>query len=229
MLRNIQKLTFENTYKGHQEWINKYMAPGVDPASFSLEDIKEHENIDGLRGSLRNTNLFQRETEKKDRFFKKDFRYFDFSGSSFSTSSVSKVNTNTEFYESVFIGCDFSKCNLSYISAQNCTFSGCDFRQADLSHAIFRKCKLRNCNFQRSKFSHTEITDSDLFGSDMSICKIENCRIFNCIATGVSLLNTELTECNLRLLRFKEINMDNCIVKNCDVKYSDFQNIYNRG
>jgi uncharacterized protein YjbI with pentapeptide repeats len=226
MLKNIQSSTFKKAYEDHQQWINEELAPGGEREINTKEEKKEAERIDGLRGSLVNTNLYKKDNTKASLFINRDFRYFDFSGSCFFTASSARCGLPTEFENSIFIGCNFTDCDLSHVASQNCDFSGCDFRKANLNNSIFRKCKLRNCNFQRASMTHVEMSECDLFGADMSICRIKDSRIFNCIATGVSLVNSTLTGCNLRLLRFKRINLENCNIENCDVKYSDLQNIY---
>jgi uncharacterized protein YjbI with pentapeptide repeats len=226
MLKEVKKRYMDLAYNNHQEWIKIELCPGNDKDISTSEAIKESVRIDSLRGDLSKLDLFSKDTSKRNFFINKDFRYFDFSGSSFKPShNVSiKEGLTTLLSNSIFIGCDFSGCDLSYIAAESCDFSGCDFRMSNFSNSILKKCKLRNCNFQRSIMVNTSISDCDLFGSNFSICNIVKSKIFNCVATGASFVNSVLEDCNLKLLRFKHVNLENCYIKNCDVKYSDISN-----
>lgn len=96
-----------------------------------------------------------------------------------------KMNTEGEFYECDFRGCDFSKMKLRNFNFCRCNFEGCNFYKADLLGA-----SIHHSNFANTNFNFAIVSYVDFFGSDFSNSDLRNTNFFGAELSCTTNLDT---------------------------------------
>jgi len=102
---------------------------------------------------------------------------------------------NSIGYNSHFVGCNFSRVDMSDVIWNVCTFTNCVFDGANLSKTIIRNskflsCSIKGANLNGAAFSRSEFVDCDFEGSkmldtDFYKSSFHSCEFPNVAAQGV--------------------------------------------
>ncbi len=73
-----------------------------------------------------------------------------------------------------FGGCNFKKCDFSWVNMNGSNLAGCKFDQCTLNNTIFRKCQMQNAAFLYQEQDPRPMTDCDFSESDCSSMTVKN-------------------------------------------------------
>lgn len=131
---------------------------------------------------------------------------------------IEKVDFNTtpprnEYAKCQFVGCDFSKMQITDVYFEDCQFVGCNFSLTKFCNVLrdvkFVECKMMGADFSEvSKFALS-------FG-------FEKCNLSYASFVEVKMKNTKFVGCDLSDAYFDNANLEAAVFDDCDLERTSF-------
>lgn len=145
------------------------------------------------------------------------------------------LNSQREFYDTVFESITPGSPRFNCIEFQDCTFRNCDFSEVDFSNKTLVDCRFENCNLSMLKLNQATLNDvrfknckmlgiifSDardgLFSVDFEGCMLDYASFFS-----KKMIKSRFIRCNLREANFTQTNLTNAVFNECDLNGAIFR------
>ena len=124
-----------------------------------------------------------------------------------------EIELDEEYYNCVFISCDFSKKMLDRSSFDSCEFRQCDFslvKFIDTLHEVrFVECKVIGADFTNlNKFSNSLVFEQTLLNYANFV--------------SIKIKNTQFTKCSLQEAYFDSSDISGSVFDDCDLLRASF-------
>ena len=140
-------------------------------------------------------------------------------GICFSSSELRGI----EFYNSLFINCNFSDidladCKFYEVTFENCNFANAKFSSTQFRDTIFAGCKLIGVGISNANFAFSaHFNDCDLRYSEFIDVNFKGKQI-----TSSNCNNARFRNCNFRDASLTESSFRETLFNNCDFQNADF-------
>lgn len=123
--------------------------------------------------------------------------------------------SSDEYYDCLFVQCDFSNSLCTSAEFHQCLFDGCNISMSNFEHCIFKKAQFIDCKIMGVDFGKCAKYNFSL--------QFDKCFIKYTLFFKNDLKNTVFKRCTIHECNFLEVNLQKASFVDCDLSESIFE------